>query len=460
MRIAPQYAVSSADLRQPRWASARATSPLKTRVGGFGRRPSGRPPRWPAPRCQIASGCTGYRDEIASGRAYFLNRDPIEEAGGINLYGFCGNDGINRFDLMGNSWFSHLLREIARPFEQIGHAIERNWKPIVAIGVGILSGGIAAALAPVAWSGWAVGALAGGVGGFVGSATGAALNGASLEGTLRAGVTGGIIGGITGGVLGGLGIGTSLPRTDAEFLKNLAIISGTGGVAGGIDARLNGGSFWSGFRTGAELSAGLYAGLTSFQIFATEKTVQMYPTDGPDDPSEYNEVLTNGIGGNADAMQARLDALFSQGTLARAEFNPSNGYILDVLQTVWQGVSLGFGDSLAASLRAGLAESPDAEVEAHSQGTFTYLNAVIQSGFHLSNPAILGSPWMPEAEFDLVNLLNGGRASTFHGGYQGWGDISNLTGWGYNPLKIISFPADIFDGAAIHNSNNPFGPHP
>jgi RHS repeat-associated protein len=31
----------------------------------------------------------------------FLNRDPIEEAGGLNLYAFCGNDGVNRFDLLG-----------------------------------------------------------------------------------------------------------------------------------------------------------------------------------------------------------------------------------------------------------------------------------------------------------------------------------------------------------------------
>ncbi len=31
----------------------------------------------------------------------FINRDPIEEAGGLNLYAFCGNDGVNRFDLLG-----------------------------------------------------------------------------------------------------------------------------------------------------------------------------------------------------------------------------------------------------------------------------------------------------------------------------------------------------------------------
>lgn len=31
----------------------------------------------------------------------FINRDSIGEAGGINLYAFCGNDGVNRFDYLG-----------------------------------------------------------------------------------------------------------------------------------------------------------------------------------------------------------------------------------------------------------------------------------------------------------------------------------------------------------------------
>ncbi|MFT3867139.1 MAG: RHS repeat-associated core domain-containing protein [Nibricoccus sp.] len=31
----------------------------------------------------------------------FINRDPAEEQGGINLYAFCGNDGVNRYDLLG-----------------------------------------------------------------------------------------------------------------------------------------------------------------------------------------------------------------------------------------------------------------------------------------------------------------------------------------------------------------------
>lgn len=31
----------------------------------------------------------------------FINRDPIEESGGMNLYGFAGNDGVNGFDYLG-----------------------------------------------------------------------------------------------------------------------------------------------------------------------------------------------------------------------------------------------------------------------------------------------------------------------------------------------------------------------
>jgi uncharacterized protein RhaS with RHS repeats len=38
------------------------------------------------------------------------SRDPIEEDGGVNLYGFVGNDGLNKFDYLG--W---IVPEIERP---------------------------------------------------------------------------------------------------------------------------------------------------------------------------------------------------------------------------------------------------------------------------------------------------------------------------------------------------------
>ncbi len=44
----------------------------------------------------------GYRwYDAPTGR--WPSRDPIEEEGGINLYGFVGNDGVNRLDILGNS---------------------------------------------------------------------------------------------------------------------------------------------------------------------------------------------------------------------------------------------------------------------------------------------------------------------------------------------------------------------
>ena len=42
----------------------------------------------------------GYRFYDA-GLGRWLNRDPIEERGGVNLYGFVGNDGVNSWDLLG-----------------------------------------------------------------------------------------------------------------------------------------------------------------------------------------------------------------------------------------------------------------------------------------------------------------------------------------------------------------------
>jgi len=32
----------------------------------------------------------------------FINQDPIAESGGLNLYGFCGNNCVNHWDNLGN----------------------------------------------------------------------------------------------------------------------------------------------------------------------------------------------------------------------------------------------------------------------------------------------------------------------------------------------------------------------
>src|SRR5690606_34403500 len=42
----------------------------------------------------------GYRYYNAT-HGRFINRDPIEEEGGLNLYGFVENDPVNRWDVLG-----------------------------------------------------------------------------------------------------------------------------------------------------------------------------------------------------------------------------------------------------------------------------------------------------------------------------------------------------------------------
>ena len=45
----------------------------------------------------------GYRYyDPVTGR--WPSRDPIEEEGGVNLYGFLGNDGVNKVDFLGMRW--------------------------------------------------------------------------------------------------------------------------------------------------------------------------------------------------------------------------------------------------------------------------------------------------------------------------------------------------------------------
>jgi RHS repeat-associated protein len=49
----------------------------------------------------------GYRQlNPLAGR--WVSRDPIEEAGGVNLYGFLGNDGVGRWDRWGLEWETNL----------------------------------------------------------------------------------------------------------------------------------------------------------------------------------------------------------------------------------------------------------------------------------------------------------------------------------------------------------------
>ena len=79
----------------------RATSPLKNRVGGLRSSPSGRPLGALRSSRKTATGYARINYETASGRAYFLSRDPIEIEGGINLYAYVGNNPLIYLDPSG-----------------------------------------------------------------------------------------------------------------------------------------------------------------------------------------------------------------------------------------------------------------------------------------------------------------------------------------------------------------------
>ena len=63
---------------------------------------SSQPYQWSSKEFHQPSGMVYYLYRFYSPQlCRWINRDPIEEAGGINLYGFVGNDGVNSFDALG-----------------------------------------------------------------------------------------------------------------------------------------------------------------------------------------------------------------------------------------------------------------------------------------------------------------------------------------------------------------------
>jgi uncharacterized protein RhaS with RHS repeats len=60
----------------------------------------------------LASGCPACGYKTASGRGKWLSRDPIGENGGLNLYGYVGNNPISAIDPLGLCKCDELLQRI------------------------------------------------------------------------------------------------------------------------------------------------------------------------------------------------------------------------------------------------------------------------------------------------------------------------------------------------------------
>jgi len=92
------FAPSAFAVRAP---SVSALVPSENRVGGSGQFASGRLSIEDQQSPINTPGLEGCGYETASGRLKWLNRDPIQESGGINLYRFVSNNPLKKIDRFG-----------------------------------------------------------------------------------------------------------------------------------------------------------------------------------------------------------------------------------------------------------------------------------------------------------------------------------------------------------------------
>jgi len=222
-------------------AAQPSPTPLpKTRVGGFRRRPSGRLSRRGRRRPIITPGSRACGYKTVSGRHEWPNRDPIQEFGGLNLYGYVANNPINLIDPLGLSFMGRFENGLAGAAGGIVSGAATGTAAGAIVG-GIAGEGVGAA--PGAALGRGAGAIAGGIGGFAGGfLSGPDYNGpqAAQAGAINgglAGLTGGA--GAAGGVIWGAGTGAVVGGTSAGAATQWdpgAIATGTvlGGGFGGL----------------------------------------------------------------------------------------------------------------------------------------------------------------------------------------------------------------------------------
>ena len=83
-----------------------ADLPPKNRVWDFFANPAHRAGYFAPQPLETASETTVTVTKTVSGLVCWLSRDPIGELGGLNLYGFVGNEPISRYDRLGLSWWN------------------------------------------------------------------------------------------------------------------------------------------------------------------------------------------------------------------------------------------------------------------------------------------------------------------------------------------------------------------
>ena len=265
---------------------------------------------------QRTSAGNGSSKLATDNSAKFFKNEPIEEAGGLNLYGFCGNDAINHLDYLGNSWLSKQLKSIGNWFSKNKQAIIMAVAVVASIFVGYeVAGMVQNSIATSS-----VGAIGGGgidaaadvyaasagltsthvIAGIAGGAAGGAVAGGITTGTVKGALQGAAAGAIMGGIAGYYGNNYTLPRV------------GVTAIGGGIASEIQGGSF----RRGFEIS-----GLISLDTWAAVKARE-YMWEQSNKYVDKNGVAVNatgdsdgykGIGGKLGGVRATVTGYDSNG---------------------------------------------------------------------------------------------------------------------------------------------------
>jgi RHS repeat-associated protein len=181
----------------------------------------------------------------------FTSADPIIQdmtnLQALNRYSYCVNNPLSYTDPSGYSFFSKIKKAIKNVVKSAVNWVKDNWKILVTTAVAIVVGTLTAGTGYVAM------ALSGAASGFASNVTSTLLAGGNLGDALKAGIKGAVIGGISAVLTYGVGQNTydrlgNSHVTDGSnvFQKSIAhgVIQGTSSVA-------SGGSFISGFLSGA-----------------------------------------------------------------------------------------------------------------------------------------------------------------------------------------------------------------
>ena len=213
-------------------------------------------------------------------------------------------------------------------------------------------------------------------------------------------------------------------------------------IIGGTVSKLSGGNFANG-----AVTAAFQVALSAFARGPSGggEGEWIYPEGGSTDLNDYDTVLTNGIRGERDEFAATLRPNQA------GYFNPSRGFLADVMESFRQKFFGWAGDPLAAGFAREMAwvDHP-MTIIAHSQGTLTVTNAVRWYGMSAQGSSfVMRSPAL--SHYSASRAIQGAGGTMIW--RQPWGDVANIYSPTLNPFKWASGIGDVLCGMCRHSAN-------